>query len=114
MLISIGVEILEVAQRMYLYGIPKSVKIKVTDEFVLEMPDLRYEAHHGVWATRPTPSPDSSHEIWFSGGNPTILNRMISSSIPDPIYMQSLAPYRFRRVSAKYSKLRGSTLISRN
>lgn len=102
-IITVGVEILEAAHEMYFYGIPRAAKIRVLDEFVLEMPDIHYEWHHGVGAERP-PFDKSKLEIWLAEATPRVINRVVSKSIPEPVYVEHLAPYRFRLIFHKYQK----------
>jgi hypothetical protein len=80
-LTSVGVEMLDLMQIIYLYGIPEAAKISPPrDEYFLDMPNLRDLLPR---------SPDT----WRAG--PVSVNREIRTRLSDPVYLPARAPYRY-------------------
>ncbi len=89
-LTDIGIEIVCVAKVTYFYGIPESVKVKVSDTYIIDIPNIRSKIKDRY-----------DKDMW--GGLPPIdLNELVSIHIPDPVYLQARAPYRYRLFLRKY------------
>lgn len=87
-LTAIGVQILKVAQICYVGGIPSAAKIPKSDSYALECPNIRerMEAQHG------------------RDYGPQDVRETISKKLPDPIYLEPKAPYRYGLLLRDYYK----------
>jgi len=87
-LTDIGIEIVCVTQVIYVYGIPTSAKVKVSDAYIIDIPNIRskIKGREDKWGDLP----------------PTDVNELVSIHIPDPIYLQAKAPYRYRLFLRNY------------
>ena len=78
-LTQIGIHVIFAYHVLYCYGFPKPAKIPKSDAYVLELPDLLGELH--------------SENTWEV--SPRRLDRYVSLTLPDPVYIPSSGPYRF-------------------
>lgn len=123
----IGVEIVSVAAITYILGIPQAVKVKKVDTYTIEMPNVRamikrnqlqlpsqVDTQDVTALESPQIDTLSSPElptgtVRIQFGNlalndfpPTELNELVTIRIPDPIYLEPKAPYRYGLLLSKY------------
>jgi hypothetical protein len=77
----IGVEFLEAQQEMYFYGIPEAAKIKLTEEYILDVPLIRGKGAYIEPSNSRVPSVELPAKVMLQ--------------IPDPVYMEPKAAYRY-------------------
>jgi hypothetical protein len=83
----VGIELLYVTDVMYAYGVPTAAKVAVSDYYELEIPDIRAELAGDRWEI-----PE------------TRLERDSILELPDPIYFEVDAPYRFSLRLKQYQR----------
>lgn len=91
-LVAIDLEVLTVAHALRLGAsrIPKATKIRRGGFYVLDMPDIL-----------------SGFEIDWDldeDASPRTIGKVISTNLPDPIYLEPMAPYRYCLLLRHYSK----------
>jgi hypothetical protein len=128
LLTDVGIEIVTVCHYTYVAGIPKAVKIKKVDTYRVEIPDI-WGAITGQ--SRDLPPSDETKKMRTkepaeqvpavrtgSSGEMTIrispidlmdfppidLYQLVSTKIPDPVYLEPNAPYRYGLLLDKYQK----------
>jgi hypothetical protein len=81
----VGIEIIKVSfvQRAGGGNVPSSERVEIQDEYVLNLPDIN--AMHISEEDR------TLYALYYD----LIVNQVVSIKLPDPIYMQPQAPYRF-------------------
>jgi hypothetical protein len=84
----IGVQIAYTGHRFYAYGFPTVAKIKVTDSYVIEMPNIFEELQGGGINDIP----------------PQQIGRDVLIPIPDPIYFEEKAAYRYKLRLKNYTE----------
>jgi hypothetical protein len=106
LLTAVGVEIVSVAHRITLLGLPEAVKVFKSDVYSVEMPDLRTRLFGRISIKGrefPVPRNLSQHEV----------NELVSKGIPDPIYLESKAPYRYGLIFESYNQRMPNRVIAR-
>lgn len=89
-LTDIGIEIVCVAEYTLDRGIPESAKVEVRDIYIIDMPNIRGKFIHHYYKDK-----------WWNLP-PTDINELISIRIPDPIYLEAKAPYRYQLFLQNY------------
>lgn len=94
LLTALGVELVSVAHIYYPGGTsapPRAVKIKKEDLYILEMPDVltKVRAYSGSLVG----------EV-----EPMNLRELVSTRLPDPVYLEANAPYRYGLLLDKYDE----------
>lgn len=79
-LTAVGIEIVSVARKLYVYGLPTAAKIYKTDSYEIELPDIY----------KRLPKTNRFGEV-----EPISLNEVVFTRLKDPIYLESKAPYRY-------------------
>jgi hypothetical protein len=100
-LTDIGVEIVSVAHAIPIGapgGGPKSVKIELAGSYTIDMPDVRGKIKDGRW---------------WDNFSPIDWNEIVSVRLPDPIYVQAEAPYRYGLLLHRYSERMPNAVILR-
>jgi hypothetical protein len=80
-LTAIGVNVIRVAQTTYFAGIPTAARIPRSDSYVLDIPDIRSR------------QVDLTNFVGDFG--PRDIAETIRKDLPDPIYLEPRAPYRY-------------------
>lgn len=97
-LTDIGIEIVCIAEVGYLGGeAPVSVKVKVSDAYIIDIPSL-LDIPSVLTKIKEVEDNEGS-SLW-----PIDVNERVSIHIPDPIYLQAKAPYRYRLFLRNYYK----------
>jgi hypothetical protein len=95
----IGVQIIEVAQVKVPYGVPQTAKIQRGDDFELEMPDifaiLDRHALGDIKTAGPHKQEIENESSRFLNLKATKVMEKVLLQLPDPMYMESKAPYRY-------------------
>jgi hypothetical protein len=79
-LTAVGIEIMSVCQIVYCYGLPTAGKIPKSNSYVLELPNIRTRMHD---------------QLGTREYNPQEVRETITTRVPDPIYLEPNAPYRY-------------------
>ncbi|HEU5380043.1 MAG TPA: toll/interleukin-1 receptor domain-containing protein [Ktedonobacteraceae bacterium] len=93
-LTDVGIEIVSVADHVYAGGIPQAVKVKMAESYILHMPD--------IWKRVKVIDDNDFIFHMYHGLQPIYLHEVVSTPVPDPIYLQAKAPYRYRLQLAHY------------
>lgn len=92
-LTAVGVEIVRVAYISYVGGVPEAAKITQSEAYTIEIPDicskLRQQFHMG------------NHMRTLA---PVDLYELVSTRVPDPIYLEPRAPFRYGLLFDKYAE----------
>jgi hypothetical protein len=92
-LTAVGLELIKVAQVIYLYGIPQVAKVYKTDSYSLDLPNLRERLH------------EFSKDNLFGYDTKSFdLNEMVFVNVEDPVYLESKAPYRYQLLLKEYQE----------
>jgi hypothetical protein len=91
-LTEIGIEVLTVCQRTYVYGFPTAAKIPKSDSYIIQIPNIKQRM----------PQPMPGNRGIFFGYEPQEVRETITKQLPDPIYLESNAPYRYALLLKNY------------
>lgn len=80
-LTAIGIEVLTVCQILYCYGIPTAAKIPKSDSYMIQMPNIRQRMRDKFGN--------------FHDYEPQEVREMVTKHVPDPVYLEPNAPYRY-------------------
>ena len=96
---AVGARVLKVAHVMYLYGVPTAAKIPKSDSYVLEFPDIRKSMRARPDGDRGPRNIQLDHEYGSRD-----IGETVSVKLPDPIYLEPKAPYRYSLFFKNYYK----------
>ncbi len=108
LLTAVGVEFVYVAHICYVAGIPEAANIFKGDVYSIEMPDLRSRLFGRMWFEDGHEGPGIPRNI-----SQREVNELVSRKIPDPIYLESKAPYRYGLLFEKYDQRMPNNVIAR-
>jgi len=92
-LTALGVEIVSVAQRIYLYGMPKAAKIYMSESYVIELPDIRQRMKEKL-------ASEAEAQVYDYG--PIDLHEVVFTLLEEPVYLEAKAAYRYVLLLSQY------------
>lgn len=88
-LTAIGIEVLTVCQKIYIYGFPTAAKIMKSDSYILQIPDIRQRMY------------DQLGTFEYDAQD---MRETVTKRLPDPVYLESHAPYRYGLLLKGYDR----------